>query len=141
MRWQIDPSYGMHASFKGHTGVGMALRKGAMISFSQKQKINTRSSTETELVGIDDAMPQVLWSLYFIQEQGYPMTHALIYQDNKSAILLKTNGKFSSSKRMKHIRMKYFFIKDKVDQGEVKIEHKPGKDMWIDMLSKPSQGI
>ena len=119
----------------------MVLGKGAAISLSWKQKINMRSSTETELVGIDDAMPQVLWSLYFIQEQGYPMMHALIYQDNKSAILLETNRKFSSSKRMKHIRMKYFFIKDKVDQGEVKIEGKPSKDMWIDMLSKPLQGI
>jgi hypothetical protein len=69
------------------------------------------------------------------------MTHALIYQDNKSAILLETNGKFLSSKRTKHIKMKYFFVKDKVDQGEVKIEHKPGEEMWVDMLSKPSQGI
>ena len=69
------------------------------------------------------------------------MMHALIYQENKNAILLKLNGKFSSSKRTKHIRMIKFFIKDKVDQGEVRIEHKPGEDMWTDMLSKSLQGI
>jgi hypothetical protein len=56
----------------------MTLGKGAAISFSQKQKINTCSSTETEVVGVDDAMPSVLWSLYFIQEQGHQMTHAVI---------------------------------------------------------------
>jgi hypothetical protein len=39
------------------------------------------------------------------------------------------NGKFSSSKRTKHIKMKYFFVKDKVDQGEVTIEHMPGEEM------------
>ena len=57
------------------------------------------------------------------------MTHAVIYQDNKSMILMETNRKWSSSKRTKHIKMKYFFVKDKVDQGEVVIEHMPGEDM------------
>jgi hypothetical protein len=37
--------------------------------------------------------------------------------------------------------MKYFFVKDKVNDGEVKIEHLPTEQMWIDMHSKPSQGI
>jgi hypothetical protein len=119
----------------------MTLGRGAVISSSRKQKINTRSSTESELVGVDDAMPSILWSLYFIQEQGFGTTHALVYQDNKSAILLETNGKLSSSKRTKHIKMKYFFVKDKVDDGEVQIEHLPTEKMWIDMHTKPSQGL
>ena len=140
-KWQVDASHGVHEDCKGHTGAAMTLGKGAKISFSRKQKSNSRSSTETEVIGVDDAMTLVLWSLYFIQAQGYPMTHAIIYQDNKSAIRLEVNGKWSSSKRTKHIKMKYFFVKDKVDQGEVKIEHKPGEEMWVDMLSKPSQGI
>ena len=140
-QWQVDASHGVHADCKGHTGAAMTLGRGATISFSRKQKINTRSSTESELVGVDDAMPQVLWSLYFLQEQGHGTTHAVVYQDNKSAILLETNGKFSSSKRTKHIKMKYFFVKDKVDDGEVKIVYEPGESMWVDMLSKPSQEI
>lgn len=119
----------------------MTLGKSAISSFSRKQKINTRSSTETEVVGVDDAMPSVLWSLYFLQAQGYGTEKAIIYQDNKSAILLEVNGKFSISKRTKHIKMKYFFVKDKVEDGEVEIRHEPGENMWVDMLSKPSQGI
>jgi hypothetical protein len=51
-------------------------------------------------------------------EQGYDMDQSLLYQDNMSAILLKTNGRASSSKRTKHIKVKYCFVKDKVDQGE-----------------------
>jgi hypothetical protein len=140
-KWLVDSSHGVHEDGKGQTGAGMILGKGAIISFLRKQKSNTRSSTESELVGVDDAMPSILWSLYFLQEQGYGTTHATIYQDNKSAILLETNGKFSSSKRTKHIKMKFFFVKDKVDDGEVKIEHLPDEKMWIDMLTKPSQGI
>ena len=139
-KWFIDAAHAVHWDCKGQTGAGMTLGKGAVISFSRKQKINTKSSTETELVGVDDAMPIVLWSLYFIQAQGYNMTHALIYQDNKSAILLEVNGKMSSSKRTKHIRIKYFFVTDRVEQGDVKIEHKPTGEMWIDMNTKPKQG-
>ena len=139
-KWVIDASHAVHWDCKGQTGAGMTLGKGAAVCFSRKQKGNTKSSTETELVGVDDAMPSVLWSLYFIQAQGYEMTHAEIYQDNKSAILLETNGKMSSSKRTKHIKSKFFFVKDKVDQGEVTIHHKPTDEMWIDVNTKPKQG-
>jgi hypothetical protein len=82
----VDASHGVHADCKGHTGAGMTLGNGAVMSSSRKQKINTRSSTESEVVGVDDVMPSVLWSLYFLQEQGYGTAHAVIYQDNKSAI-------------------------------------------------------
>lgn len=68
----------------------------------------TRSSTETELVGVDDAMPSILWCLYFMQAQGLDMECARIHQDNNSAILLEVNGRMSSSKRTKHIKSKYF---------------------------------
>ena len=44
-----------------------------------------------------------------------------------SAILLKTNGRASSSKRNKHIKVKYYLIKDKVDQKEITIKHCPTK--------------
>ena len=64
----------------------------------------------------------------------------MVYQDNKSAILLETNGRMSQSKRTKHIKMKYFFVKDRVDDGDVVIEHLPGDDHWADVLSKPSTG-
>ena len=90
--WQIDAAHGVHWDCKGQTGAAMTLGKGAVISNSWRQKCNTRSSTESELVGVDDAIPTVLWSLYFIQAQGYKITHATICQDNKSVILLKKNG-------------------------------------------------
>jgi hypothetical protein len=128
-KWQIDASHGTHVDCKGHMGAAMTLGMGAAMSFSHKHKSNSRSLTESEIIGVDAAIPNVLWSLYFIHEQGYPMTHAVIYQDNKSMILMETNRKWSSSKRTKHIKMKYFFVKDKVDQGEVVIEHMPGEDM------------
>ena len=70
------------------------------------------------------------------------MEQNILYQDNKSTILLANNGRWSSSKRTKHIKSRYFFIKDKIDQGEVSIEHQPTNMMlmWSDVLTKPKQG-
>ena len=58
-----------------------------------------------------------------------------------SVMLLETNGKASSSKRTKHIKEKYFFIKDEVDQGEVTIEHCPTGQIWTNINTKPKQGL
>jgi hypothetical protein len=73
-------------------------------------------------------------------EQGYDMEPSLLYQDNMSAILLETNGRASSSKRTKRIKVKYHLIKDKVNRGEITIEHCPAEQMWTDINTKPKQG-
>eukprot|EP00957_Ditylum_brightwellii_P020350 1535681-Ditylum_brightwellii.AAC.1 len=75
------------------------------MSWSMKQRLNTKSSTETELIGVDDAMAHVLWTTYFIEAQGYKMKSAKVYQDNLSAMLLEKNGKWASGKRTKHINV------------------------------------
>jgi hypothetical protein len=95
------------------------------LSYSWKQKINTKSSTEAKLVGVDDVLGYILWARYFMQEQGYDTDPSLLYQDNMSAILLETNGRASSPKRTKHIKVKYYLIKDKVNQKEITIKHCP----------------
>jgi hypothetical protein len=58
-----------------------------------------------------------------------------------SAMLLETKGRVSSLKCTKHIKVKYFFIKDKVNQGEVTIKQGPTRQMWSDINTKPKQGI
>ena len=70
---------------RGHTGQMMSLGSkglGAVYSGSSKQKINTKSSTETELVGASDALPQVLWKHYFIEHQVYNIKYNEFNQEN-----------------------------------------------------------
>ena len=67
----------------------MNMGKGAITSLSRKQKLNTRSSTEAELVAVDDCMSQVLWTKYFLEDQGHPTQATVILQDNSSAIKLE----------------------------------------------------
>ena len=102
IRWWIDASYGVHPDLKSHTGAAMSMGQGCVYSMSRRQKLNTRSSTEAELVGVNDAMGIVLWTRLFLEAQGYKINDNVIYQDNQSAILLEKNGKVSSSKRTRH---------------------------------------
>ena len=76
---------------------------GAVQSGSAKQKMNTRSSTEAELVGVDDVISNILWTKFFIEEQGHDVEKNILFQDNKSSILLGTNGRKSAGKRSRHI--------------------------------------
>ena len=62
--------------------------KGAVSSYSRKVKLNMRSSTETELVIADIYMPEMLWSLYFIESQGYEVKCMGLHRDNTSTQLL-----------------------------------------------------
>ena len=114
--------------------------KGAIVSMSGKQKLNVRSSTEGELVGVYDLLPTILWCKYFLESLGYNVEHNILMQDNKSAILMEKNGRMSSSKRTKHIKARYFLVKDKIDQGDLEIEYCPTDDMWADINTKPLQG-
>ena len=139
--WWVDASYGAHMDLKGHTGMVMYLGRGACMSTSKGQKLNVWSSTEGELVGIDDVMPKMMWGKYFIEAQGYTVEHNICYQDNKSKILLTTNGRQSASSRCKHIRHRYFLVKDRLDSGDLEIKHAPTEDMWSDVRTKPQQGM
>ena len=67
LTWNIDASFAVHPNCKSHTGVYLTLGHGCVLSTSVKQKINTKSSTESELIGIDDAMTFVIWMKHFFE--------------------------------------------------------------------------
>ena len=101
LKWWVDASYAAHDDMRGHTGGTISMGKdgrGLIISISKKQKLNTKSSTEAELIGADGAMPQMLWTRYFMEAQEYGIDRNILYQDNTSAMLLEKNGKKSSTK-------------------------------------------
>ena len=140
LKWWVDGSFGVHPNMRGHTGGGLSMGRGFPIATSTKQKLNTRSSTEAELVGVDDLMPAICWTRYFMEAQGYKVTENIVYQDNQSAILLERNGKASSSKRTKHINIRYFFVTDRIKNQELTVEWCPTGDMIADFMTKPTQG-
>jgi hypothetical protein len=70
VRWWVDASYAVHPNKSIHTGVTTSLGRGIVYGTPKRQKLNTKSSTEAYLVGVDDVMPQVQWTLYFLEAQG-----------------------------------------------------------------------
>jgi len=139
VKWYVDSSFAVHPDFKSHTGATMTLGRGAIQSMSRKQKLNTRSSTEAELVGCDDAITMLLWTELFMAEQGYNTTN-LLYHDNKSTILLANNRQSSAGKRSRAINVRFFFLTDQVEKGLVKIVYCPTDKMMADYHTKPLQG-
>jgi hypothetical protein len=137
--WYADAAFAVHPDMKSHTGAIMTLGKGAVNTISTKQKLNTRSSTEAELVAADAIAPQAIWTRNFLKEQGYE-SNTIIYQDNTSAMLLEKNGIESSSKRTRHINIRYYFLKDCIDKKYLTVEFCPTDDMIGDYPSKPLQG-
>ena len=69
------------------------------------------------------------------------MTKNILMQEKKSTILLANNGQFSSSKRTKHIKNRYFMIKDNIGKGEIVIQYCPTGDMWANINTKALQGV
>ena len=110
VRWWVDASYAVHEDMKGHTGATLSLGKGVIYSGSWKQRLVSRSSTESELIGVYDVLPQVLWMKQFLEEQGRLDTTTVVYQDNTSSILLARNSRSSSTKHTKHMHIRYFYV-------------------------------
>ena len=119
----------------------LSMGKGAIVNITRKHKMNDASSTELELVSIANVLGIILWCKYFMEVQGYTIESNLLYQDNKSTILLVKNGRMSAGKNSKHTKNRFFLIMDKVAQGDMSIQHTGTKNMWADVNTKPVQGL
>ena len=108
--WWVDASFAVHPDMKSHTSVTICLGRGCPFSLSLRQRINTQSSTEAELVGVNDAMYLIKWTRLFLEGQGFKVINSVVHQDNQSAMLLTRNSKMSSGKNTWHIKIRYYFI-------------------------------
>jgi Reverse transcriptase (RNA-dependent DNA polymerase) len=140
LEWWVDASFAVHPDMRSHTGAVLSLGKGGVYSMSTRQKINTKSSTEAELVGVDDAMSLIIWTKNFLEAQGYHASDNVVYQDNQSAMLLERNGRASSGKRTRHVDIRYFFVTDRIQQKQMRVEYCPTEEMIADFFTKPLQG-
>lgn len=139
VRAYIDASFAVHEDMRGHTGAVITLGCGTIFARSVKQKLVSKSSTEAELIALSDALGQVIWTRNLLEALGYQMEPATVLQDNLSTVAMINNGAPTSS-RTRHIHIRFFFAKDRVDQREIKIEYCPTEDMWADLFTKPLQG-
>ena len=135
-----DASYAVHPDMRGHTGGVTSFGHGLTHTECSKQKINTKSSTESEIVAASDYLAHTIWLAGFMKDQGYPLSRKLFYQDNTSAIQIEKNGSVSSGKKSRHINIRFFFIKDILKREGIDVKHCPTERMIADFLTKPLQG-
>jgi hypothetical protein len=150
LTWSVDASFAVHKDRRSHTGAVLSLGQGALMSMSLKQKINTKSSTEAELVVVNNAMNFVEWIQLFVEQQTKSLEDTsiikkfglgtVIQQDNTSTIQLENNGQASSTKRTRHINVRYFYVTSKIKEGSIRVIYHPTKQMVSGYLTKPLQG-
>jgi hypothetical protein len=135
----VDAGYGIHAGGESRSGLVVTLNGTPVICKTSKQSIVTKSSTEAELVALSDGCSDILWARQVLQSQGYSMGPTVIGEDNMSVLAMLERRKFSTA-RTKHINIRYFFIVDRIQNGELKMVHVPTDLMIADFMTKPLTG-
>jgi hypothetical protein len=155
-----DASYGVHPDGKSHSGLCVGFKgcdsvpDSFFIFSSGKQSIVTTSSCEAELVCANKGGSYLVWASQLLEgyrlfgpaavlERNEDLTvyahealdMPVMHQDNNSTrhIIAKGHGNFQNSK---HIRVRYYFIRDLVLGGELRVIWKSTVDMVADILSK-----
>ena len=86
------------------------------------------------------AMPHFLWSRFFVEVQVCAVDEIKFHQDYMSDTLIENNGKDSRMKWIKHILVRYFFIKDRIENGDLSLKYFPTGEMYADLFTKLYQG-
>lgn len=134
-----DAAFGVHVDGKSHSGLVIAIGGGPIFVRSSKQKIVTKSSWEAELVALSDGGSQIIWSRNFLLAQGYDVPAIPVGQDNMGTIASINKGA-SGSDRSRHVHVRYFWLKDRIQSGEIAVEYVPTEEMVADVMTKALQG-
>lgn len=101
---------------------------------SRNQSIVTMSTAEAEYIALADCVKEVLWYFEMLEELGFRQDTIVMHCDNQSAIAIaKSPDQYD---RMKHISIKYHFVRDCVEKGWVTLEYCPTKNQVADILTK-----
>lgn len=122
----------------GRSTSGYIIRMaGAAISWSSRlQPVVTLSTTEAEYVAAVRTAQEVLWLRSLFTEFGFDFsTPCTLLIDNASAVQVAKNPEHHG--RMKHLDLKYFWLRDIVEQGDLRVQHLPGTENVADLFTKP----
>jgi len=89
----FDAAYAVHPDMKSHTGGITSFGLGGFMGKSTKQKLNTKSSTEEELIGASDYLPNTIWLKLFMKAQGHKMDEIVSSKTTKALFRWEQMGK------------------------------------------------
>jgi len=121
---------------KSTSGYVLQIGTGAVSWSSKLQPTVSLSTTEAEYVAAVHAGKEVVWLRHLLGELGYDMTApSVLLIDNQSAITVSKNPEHHG--RMKHLDLKYFWLRDQVESGILTPLYIPTAEMAADVLTKP----
>lgn len=120
------------------TGIVAILSGGAVSWCSQLQKTVSLSTTESEIIAASEGAKELIWIKRLLLELADPDQLPTLYVDNASAVKLAKNPEYH--KRSKHIDVRYFYVREKYLDAELKLEHIDGKNQLADLFTKPLEG-
>jgi hypothetical protein len=95
----------------------------------------TLSTTEAEFVAAVEAGKEIKWMRGILGEVGYPVTGAsTLLIDNQSALSVSKNPEHHGW--MKHLDIKYFWLRDEVEKGNIAPVYIPTSDQIADIFTK-----
>jgi hypothetical protein len=135
--FDADASFLLHFDGYGHSGFLARLAGTVIFGRSVKQRQQTRSSTESELVSGEECSTYVVYTRKVCDTVGIKIKKpTVITQDNKSAIIMATqNGNIF--KRSKHLVGRFNFLREQVKNGICSLRYVPTAHMVADILTKP----
>lgn len=135
----VDSSHAIHTNFRGHTGIVLKFGGSTLSVTSKAQTLNSHSSCETELIGLDYATTRLQPWIYHLEWLDIKCIPVTVYQDNKSVIRM-TDESFQQTSKSKHIGIRFFYVQQLVKNEIIVIEYRNTKDMWADIMTKPLSG-
>jgi hypothetical protein len=139
MTLYADASFGIHEMHRSHSGGCLTLGKGSISWKSKKQTLTTTSTAEAELVALSEMASLVFHAEKFLIAQGCTVSEKVLFQDNMTTIHMLTS-EHPGTLRNAHIGSKFFFLRDHISSGNIKIRHLASKLMAADLLTKSVNG-
>jgi hypothetical protein len=124
---------------KSTSGFVLMMNGGPIFWKSKKQPIVSLSSAESELIALTSAAKEAIWFNRLIKEVTGKDQPFQMLEDNQSTIKFCKN--FKLSERTKHIEVRYYFVKEKLEKKELSINYCPTEEMTADILTKPLNSI
>ena len=131
----VDADWGANENRRSIGGYIVILAGGAISWSCKKQGTVALSTTEAEYMALVQAAKENIWLQRLLKELGREAENAkTIYEDNQGAIALANNPEYHA--RTKHIDIQYHFVRECVENGDIKLEYCPTADMVADALTK-----
>jgi hypothetical protein len=131
-----DADHGGDKDTGRSTGAYVVKMGTGAISWSSKlQSIVTLSTTEAEYVAATSAGIEIMWLRNLFTELGYEkLGRSTLHIDNQSAVQVAKNPEHHG--RMKHLDLRFYWLRDVVDEGLISVKHIPTAEMPADILTK-----